>query len=1008
MRFQLLGLWCLAGLCGWASSLDEKGFVRDWLVSGPYPNYQKSDGSTTGFATDYLLDAGGESFAFPQAGERRSVEFVADKSKLIAGQGSVNEWGKTETFAADATWRKVRYGQPIPVLDAAYPGVADYFVQYALAYFTAEREETVKIAVGADDHHVVWVNDVRLGGKESSQAASPGTFNYWVKLRKGRNKILFKLVEVGGGCAFCVQILEKEGKPVPGIVIDNDLSGDALSAFRRELHPPRSASALLKENAALQAKIAALQAKEIPALERRVRELERAKKDGKAKLMQAFETAERNFAAERARNLAGAPKSVDLPLDGSECRKKLCLNGQWEGSLDGGRTWTPTRLPRLLCCHYAHEWFTAPSARDDPFAHVPKKDGTIRYRTAFDWDGAGAVDFLCETIVGTAKVTCNGVPSGEYDGIIGIVCFPLAGLKPGRNELEIELGLSKWPKHEREGILGDLYLEYLPEARVEGVEIKTSWTKATVSAKAELRNRGKSAAEFEVRTYVTEAGRVRLELPRTKVTLGPGETKTVETASKWADPKVWGIGGRYGDPDLYTLVTDVWAGGRIVDRQREVFGFREFRIFHTDFFLNGRRIVLQGDTGALLFEMQRSREIAWDILRNDGVNIIRVHDGGNWSVPTVAESDRMGMLIYAQNFPVMKESLHAWNLANYERWWKTFRNHPSVVIWCTDNETLTQAWDTAAKAEENIANEKFVVRYEKYVKGLDPTCVMTRDGDLGTQNHRQRFYEDPPCDTANYHYPDFNVKEQVVNWRKTYEWRPVIFGETLYGSYCAWDKWIGPIPSQVQKKAEKVRRIVGVYRDEEIPAAVYMGIAMDGYAVADETGRGNPYGITESQRRAYEKDKTLPPGFTADEYPWGLIAWPSMSGRGLRHPGVRRHYWYYTCEIFNAYDPKWPTHVRNAVADAYRETLLKQPKLRVGADAEALVVGAKSGEDVWATCPDGSVLGMRADANGKAWFREIDPGNYVFTFGGREVRATLAPRGDAVLSAGFGYLDVVK
>ena len=252
------------------------------------------------------------------------------------------------------------------------------------------------------------------------------------------------------------------------------------------------------------------------------------------------------------------------------------------------------------------------------------------------------------------------------------------------------------------------------------------------------------------------------------------------------------------------------------------------------------------------------------------------------------------------------------------------------------------------------------------------------------------------------------MKEQVLNWRRTYEWRPVVFGETLYGSYCGWDGWIGPIPSQVQKKAEKVRRIVGIYRDEEIPAAVYMGIAMDCYAVEDETGKGNPFGITASARKAYEKDGTLPAGLTADEYPWGLIDWPSMSGRGLRHPGMRRHYWYYTCELFNAYDPKWPTHVRNAVADAYRETLLKQPALRNGADAEALVTGAKPGEPVWATCPDGSVLGMRADADGKAWFREIDPGGYVFTFGGREVRATLAPRGDAVLKPGFAGLKEVS
>ena len=1049
-RGRIFLLCALAGGMAFGATLDEKGFVRDWLVSGPYPNYLRTDGSTRGIGTDFLADAGGEQFAFPKAGDARTAIFTADASKLIAGQGSVNEWGKIETFTADATWKAMTFGDGVIDTDRVFGDVKDYFVLYAMAYFTAPEATDVRIAVGSDDYHAVFLNDKAIGSKKTSQGVQPGTFNYDARLRKGRNKILFKLIEVSGGSGFCVQVLGRDGRPVPGLVVDNALSAADLAAFAKELHPPRPADVVARENAGLEAKIAELRTKRLPELERRTADLEARKAAAKAALMKSFETAEANFAAKRAANLADAPKSGDAPLGGREIRRRLCLNGEWEGTRDGGKSWLKVRLPNEVVGHYFIPGRT-PLKRSDPknpwsklvpergwedWTHSPLlnadnyKKGPATFRTVFDWDGRGAVDFVSEGIQGTAKVRCNGADCGDYDGNIGIVRIPLKGLRPGRNELSIELGLMRTGEHSRDGLLGDLYVEYLPETRVDGVEIRTSWEKALIASRTELRNLTDASAELTVRAKVVENGRVRLELPEAKATLAPGEVKFVRSASKWADPKPWGIGGKYGNPDLYELVTDVYRGGALVDRHRETFGFREFRVFHTDFFLNGRRIVLQGDTGHTAFEHKRVRDIAWNIYREDGVNIIRTHDGAYWSVPSVADADKVGMLMYVQMYPLLfpkamkydkakKEPVipveewvrreeHRWNLANYARWWRTYRNHPSVVIWSTDNEVLTQAWDTAADAEFNVRNEKVASLYEKYVKSLSSACVMTRNGDLSTQNHRQRWFEDPPCDTANYHYPDFNVDKQVRNWRKTYEWRPVVFGETLYCSYGQWDGWPGPVPKQVQMKAEKVRRVVAAYREEEIPAAIYMGIGLDGYAVEDDTGTGNPYGITQSAKRAYEKDGTLPKGMGPRDYPWMEIAWPSESGRGLRPFASRLSFWFYTCELINAYNPRFPAVTRNAVAKAYRDLLLPQPPLRSGTDAEVIVAGAAPGEDVWATCPDGSVLGMRADADGKAWFSEIDPGDYVFTFGGREVRATLAPRGDAALKPGFVGLKEVR
>ncbi|MGN0834120.1 MAG: acetylxylan esterase [Kiritimatiellia bacterium] len=1048
--------WLAIAVCGFggtlfASAPDAGGFVCDWLLSGPYPNYRLENGTTKGLETDFLADVGGELCVFPRVGDRRSADFKADQAKLIAGQGSVNEWGRTETFAVDTTWRARSFAPGAIATDGLFPGVENYFVLYALAYFTVPEAVEAQLAVGSDDYHLLVLNDRQVGGRRTSQGVTPGEFVYPVTLRKGLNKLLLKLVEVDGGSGFCVQLLDRGGRPLAGVTFDNRPSPAALAALETALHPPRPPAEVEAENARLERRIAQLRDRELPAAERRKAAAERRLGAARAALLQAFGVAEARFAAERAKNLRGAPVSSDLPLDGAEVRRKLCLNGRWEGSVDGGRSWQSVRLPDFVSGHYFQPWHRPVRTEDpdNPWSRlVPVKgwedwqlnpllvaesckDGPILYRTAVEWDGNGAIDFVSESVQGTLEVTCNGTACGRYDGNVGIVRIPLAGLRRGTNELLLKFGLMRTGDHSRDGLTGDLYVEYRPLAHVEGVEIKTGWTSGILRVRTELANRADRASKLTVRTRVVEHGRVRLELPATEVELAPGERRTVDAASKWADPKPWGIGGKYGNPDLYQLVTDVCEGGRTVDRHRETFGYREFRIFHTDFFLNGRRIVLQGDTGHTPFELQRVRDIAWDIYRQDGINVIRTHDGAYWNVPVIADADKVGMLMYLQMYPVLNpfgendvavrksgrfvtredwlgREEHRWNLANYRRWWRTFRNHPSVVIWSTDNEVLTQAWDTAADAPYNVRSEQIAAMYEKYVKSLDETCVMTRNGDLSTQNRRQRWFEDPPCDTANYHYPDFNLEQQVLNWRRTYEWRPVVFGETLYCSYGAWDGWIGPVPSQVAMKAEKVRRVVRVYREEEIPAAIYMGLGVDGYAVEDDSGKGNPFGITRSAKAAYKRDGTLPPGLGARDYPWGEVAWPSLSGRGLRPVAVRRDWWYYTCELINAFDPRFPAVVRNEVAKAYRETLLPQPPLRNGSDAEVLVAGAAPGEDVWATCPDGSVFGVRADGEGRAWFSGIPPGRYAFAAGDETLVAELPPRGDAVRNPGFGTLRTIR
>jgi len=342
---------------------------------------------------------------------------------------------------------------------------------------------------------------------------------------------------------------------------------------------------------------------------------------------------------------------------------------------------------------------------------------------------------------------------------------------------------------------------------------------------------------------------------------------------------------------------------------------------------------------------------------------------------------------------------HKLNLAAYERWWKDFRNHPSVLIWSTDNEILTQAWDTEAKAAFNVRNDRIGALYGDYMNKLDKDLVVTRDGDVGTWNHQARWFQDPPCDTANYHYPNFNNDACAENWQMTYEFRPIVFGEALYCSYLQ-KGWVGGLPKLVEGKAEQVLKCVGLYTELEIPCAVYMGLGLDGFTRLDETGKGNPWGLKASDIRRFQKENVPLPVDWPGHYPWLRIDWPAYSGEGERDPADRAQCVTWGTESVNVYQAGVPSHVRNAVNDAYRRALRPQPPIDAGRFAEA-VVTAQAYADVWTTTPAGNRTGVRADGEGRAWFRSLKPGARVFSSGESEKSVDLPARGALVAKPGF-------
>jgi len=1115
---------------------DAKGFVHDWLLGGPFPSYWV-DSLPQGFNEDFLVKLGGEANASPWLDLKDEAVFKADWGKLVAGVGSVNEWGWRETRKLPVTWRHLYSDKSSILLNKMFLPVDDHIVSYAFCYIDAPAAMKVKFRVGSDDDHKLYLNGTLLGQANSSQGIVPDNFIYPADLVPGLNRVMLKIVDRTGDYGFCLAVSDDNDKPLPQLDLyiahpgrnllqdRNGLTGvDAWNRgfyaafdfgmknlftgpatlkfqvgtplpgnFKLQLALLNGSRNILAKEYSLQANpaqpmswslpvnlpagaltvrvtvtdptgktLAVLEksqlvydlnkikadliklqhelerqtAEDFPSVRKTTAELRQRLAAAQRRRTELYAQIENKYAAQRAQ-LKSQPAPVDAAMSPNATpRLTTCLNGDlWQvAKVTGseppqpGPAWRPCTLPTTCYNPYFRSWRLPIQLLDakNPYGNYKPAPGwddyklndllyaqtPLWFRREFTIDASTpdlAYAFVSENICGRLQVYVNGNFCGEHRGDVGLISIPLPGLKPGLNRLDLRIAEDPatmllppfgW------GPRGDLYLQQTAAVHVADIEVKTSWRQARLDVSAVIKNTASTPARIRLEQYCVLNDRIKYRLPALSGTVAPKHSAAFTNSGIWLEAEPWGIGGQYGNPTLYRMVSDLYVNDQLVDRRMDRFGFREFWIAGTDFFLNGKRIILQGDVGQQDLEQRKSNAVLFSLLRADGINIVRNHDGAYYSPEFLRSCDELGMLAYVQSYPVLhdravtdamktngsklvipydawlKHPLHQFNLENYARWTRMLRNHPSVVIAATDNEIFTQAWDHLSQEDFNIRNDRLGAFYEKYVKSLNPALVMTRDGDEGTWGWG-KWTENPPCDTANYHYPDYNINETVKNWQTLYKFRPAVFGETLYCTYFEGGRWVGPTPDRVAKKAAQIRNVAAIYRQLEIPCSIYMGPGPDGFALLDNSGKGNPWGITLSMLDDFNRTGTIPK--PVSRYPWAKIAWPSLSGPGIKPPAASIKIDYNGTNMINWFDPAAPTHIRNAVNNAYRDTLLPQPQLARTETAECLIEldPALAGAVVIARSADGlsEPVSVMADSRGTAWLQLPRPGKYVLECG---------------------------
>jgi len=178
--------------------LAEGGFVAAWTVAGPLPAEVKDSAGVShgGYYHDFLTAAGGERHAVPAEGDR--IDFGPGKSVF---------------------WKTVLIN-PTGALDfiSIFEASTDSSgVAYAFSQLHSEIDQDVLLKVGSNDGVQIWLNENLVHDNHVSRGLTIGEDTVPVSLKKGTNRLLAKVENLGGSWGLSVIVAGKDNKPVKGV-----------------------------------------------------------------------------------------------------------------------------------------------------------------------------------------------------------------------------------------------------------------------------------------------------------------------------------------------------------------------------------------------------------------------------------------------------------------------------------------------------------------------------------------------------------------------------------------------------------------------------------------------------------------------------------------------------------------------------------------------------------------------------------------------------------------------
>lgn len=262
------------------------------------------------------------------------------------------------------------------------------------------------------------------------------------------------------------------------------------------------------------------------------------------------------------------------------------------------------------------------------------------------------------------------------------------------------------------GIPGDVYLEYGGEVSCEQISVLSDLSEDLASglltARVVVRNDSSQTRAVEV--LVRVEGK---EKPlRSKLQLPTGR-HVIPLEFRVSKPELWWPMG-HGEQHLYSVRIEVRENGGLIRSAVRRVGFRQVRVNQEPhpaggrFFqivINGKPIFCKGGnyvpSDLILSRIDRARHAALiDLALEANCNFLRVWGGGVYESDDFYElCDERGILVWQDfifaccKYPTTDEAFLA--DVKEEATWQIRRlaHHPSLIVWCGNNEMEWGAWD---------------------------------------------------------------------------------------------------------------------------------------------------------------------------------------------------------------------------------------------------------------------------------------------------------------------------
>jgi beta-galactosidase len=288
-----------------------------------------------------------------------------------------------------------------------------------------------------------------------------------------------------------------------------------------------------------------------------------------------------------------------------------------------------------------------------------------------------------------------------------------------------------------------------------------SEAEAVVDIKTTVKNENKESKNISLVSKIADNNGVILDTKTTTLSIAPFSQTEISQKGSVQKPSLWSP----ETPNLYKVLTDVVENGNIVDTYETNFGIRTIEINTSGFYLNGKLYPVKGTANHQDFAgigvalPDKINEYKIRLLKEMGCNGYRC--AHHPPTPELLDiCDRLGMLVLDEN-RLLSSSENGLN--NLSTMLHRDRNHPSIFMWCMENEESIQGTLMGARILETMVET---------THKIDPTRPVT-----AAMNHgwNSGGYSDV-LDVVGYNYGDKRL--QYVNDHEKYSQRKMFVTES--------------------------------------------------------------------------------------------------------------------------------------------------------------------------------------------------------------------------------------